>query len=112
GSAEWWTMSRIVRSNYPLAHRTVVLPVEALGLDELGMLDGGSVEASPHLELDVGDYSASEDRRERWLYSPSFPPESRWRHLVSGATRSDPPSGMVPAERVVLTEEVDGNEDS
>jgi CRISPR-associated endonuclease/helicase Cas3 len=64
GEAQWSSLSRITRDNFILAYRTVVLPVEAGGLNAQGTLDAKEIcEAS-----DVAEEGGSDGaQRERWL---------------------------------------------
>jgi CRISPR-associated endonuclease/helicase Cas3 len=110
GRAEWSTLSAISekpgRNSADMLHyRTVVLPVEAGGLDIYGMLDGKAVD--PADQIDVAE--AGVDHRERWLYRSAE--GEPYEQLVTGETADRLPDGLREEERVTLKEPADGAED-
>jgi CRISPR-associated endonuclease/helicase Cas3 len=112
GNAERWHLSGIVEKECNLAYRTVVLPVDAGGLNaEYGMLDGNAV-AVQAVDVDVADTpdeEDGEDRRERWLFIKT---ENNywWERLLTGETRQTPPEELRETEVVTLKEAPEGAE--
>jgi CRISPR-associated endonuclease/helicase Cas3 len=110
GRAEWSTLSAIVKkpernSTDMLQYRTVVLPVEAGGLDMHGMLEGKTIE--PTGQIDVAEEGAD---CERWLHIGSADGE-HYKRLLTGATADRLPDGLRERERVTLKEPAEGAED-
>jgi CRISPR-associated endonuclease/helicase Cas3 len=104
GEAMWSYLSRIIANDFNLAYRTIVLPVEAGGLNAHGML-------APEVDRNVRDVAeeAREDRRERWLLTMDKEGEQHER-LVTGAVTDLPPPGLRELERTTLKEPPDGEE--
>jgi len=111
GDAEWQALSAIAAKDFPLDFRTVVLPVEAEGLDRNGMFDPTAVPPPDGVILDVADVEAGDDRRERWLHSRSVDGQ-RFTHLVSGKTSDSWPPGLREKERITLKPPGEGEEDA
>jgi len=108
GEAKWSTLSSIVQEDSSLAYRTVVLPVEAGGLTDEGMLDGKTVEPAE----DVADTAAAEhdeNRRERWLCIQDEEGQ-RYERLITGQAADLPPQGLRESERVALARPLEGAE--
>lgn len=113
GRVEWSILSAIVRrpesnARDVLHYRTVILPVEAGGLDEHGMLDGKDTEPVAH--IDIAEVAAEIGWRERWLHLWTAGGEPEWRRLLSGE-QAEPPSELRERERVPLKEPQEGAED-
>ncbi len=109
GGARWSRLSEIMEKDFVLAFRTVVLPVEAGGLDRNGMLDATAREPSDGFSLDVAETSARLDRRERWLCRRSADGE-RFERLDPGESSEHAPSGLREKERLPLEQPGEGNE--
>lgn len=98
-----------------LAYATIVLPVDAGGLNDSGMLDPAVVE--PRERLDVaeelpgrGHGGGSRRRCERWLFIRDADGE-RWRHLLTGDEAATPPADLVERHRIGLKPPPEGDED-
>lgn len=109
GQVEWSTLSTIVtrpeRGGPDVLHyRTLVLPVEAGGLDEHGMLDGAAVE--PVDEIDVAEKGGG--RRERLLHV-RLADDEHYRHLLTGEIVGRPRERLHEVQRVALKEAPDGD---
>ena len=103
GEAEWSCLSRIVESEFTLAYRVVVLPVEAGGLNPHGVLHAKAHEAA----IDVGDQDQHGEQRERWIQIEDAD-GSRYERLIgreSGGTES---RDLSERERVVLQHPLEG----
>lgn len=109
GEARWSTLAEVSSKDFELAYLTVVLPVEAAGLDQNGMLDP-SVVASDAVDLDVAELGAHAEARERWLHHRS-PEGERYERLATGETDVPPPLLREKA-RTSLREPEDGAEDA
>jgi CRISPR-associated endonuclease/helicase Cas3 len=102
GEARWSSLWQITAKNSNLAYRTIVLPVEAGGLNEHGALDAkGTSEV-----IDVADQRtpvSNSQQRERWLelHDENGP---RYEHLLTRETRKSLPQNMIERERVTLEE--------
>lgn len=110
GGASWSRLSALVASDANLAYRTVVLPVEAGGLDKNGMLDP-KADPPPRPSLDVGDDDATDRRRERWLHRGS-PDGSRFERLVSGEVADALPDELREKERIPLRQGEEGDDEA
>lgn len=111
GAAEWSRLSALANGDTNLAYRTVVLPVEAGGLDENGMLDPKG-ETSSGRAPDVAEHDATERRRERWLHRRSSDGE-QYERLSLGEVFDAIPSELREKVRIPLRqadEEEDGAE--
>ncbi|MER3414547.1 MAG: type I-U CRISPR-associated helicase/endonuclease Cas3 [Chloroflexota bacterium] len=113
GRARWSTLSEIVKRperDLPdvLAYRTVVLPVEAGGLDRHGLLDGKAT--GPINDIDVAEKATGVGRRERWLEVRTAGGESQWRRLLSDGV-AKPSSELSERERIPLKRGEEGAED-
>ena len=110
GEVERTRLSEIVEKDFNLSYRTVVLPVEAGGLNEShGTLDGSIGEHATDVaeSTDGGD---RERRRERWLLTESGSPEP-WERFTTGETASSPSLQLRELERVTLRTAPEGAED-
>lgn len=105
GEVEWSSLSQIVNKQFDLAFRTVVLPVEAGGLDEHGMLHAPSSAA----DIDVGDQDQPGERRERWIHV-EHQDGSRYERLTTGGAAEVLPAGLRERERVLLQQPPEGAE--
>ncbi|WP_428937279.1 type I-G CRISPR-associated helicase/endonuclease Cas3g [Fontivita pretiosa] len=118
GEASLWQLSKLLekpQGHDPLAYATVVLPIEAGGLNENGMLDPAKIE--PRDKLDVAEESSGRAqtagalrKRERWLYIRDAEGE-RWTHLLTGQETHEPPVNLRQRERISLKEPPEGEED-
>ena len=104
GDAEWRSLSEIVQRNFRLEYRTIVLPVEAGGLNGDGALDS----KADNEVRDVGNESESV-RRERWIEN-SDDSRQRYEHLLTGEIADSLPSGLRERERVILQEAAEGED--
>ena len=107
GNASWSFLSELSGAN--LDYRTVVLPVEAGGLDQRGMLEPDS---EPREDLDVAELVISGLRRERWIHRQTSE-GNRFERLVSGEVVDAPPDGLREKQRIPLarleTEDADAD---
>jgi len=108
GEAEWSQLSKIIEKGFSLAYRTVILPVEAGGLDAHGMLDPRAVEASP--EIDVAEDGTGEDRRERWLHVWAAEGE-HYKRLLTDERANLLPQRLREQERIVLRQQPESIKD-
>ncbi|MBX6330830.1 MAG: type I-U CRISPR-associated helicase/endonuclease Cas3 [Gemmatimonadaceae bacterium] len=101
GRARRTTLSAIVTKDAALAGRTVVLPIEAGGLDASGMLDP---EAAPGdaTELDVCERATDGARRERWLFHGSAE-DGPYERLMGGEIADAIPRGQRVKVRIPLS---------
>jgi len=110
GSASWSRLSDLATNDANLAYRTVVLPVEAGGLDSAGMLDA-KADPLANLALDVAEHDASERRRERWLQRSS-PDGHRFERLISGEVADALPEELRERERIPLRQPEEGDDEA
>ena len=108
GDAHWSRLSKVVAKDFDLAYRTIVLPVEARGLDTHGMLSAKAT--GPSNQIDVAEDGASSTPRERWLYIRSDDGE-RYERLLTGERADSLPQGLCEQERIVLKEQSEDEED-
>lgn len=111
GSASWSRLSDLAAKDANLAYRTVVLPVEAGGLDRNGMLDAKADPSGTRLVLDVAEHDATERRRERWLHRGS-PDVDRFERLVSGEVANGLPKELREKQRIPLLQGVEGDDEA
>lgn len=105
GGAEWCHLSKVVGDDFRLAYRTIVLPVEAGGLDEHGMLTANLDEV-----LDCAEITSPGDRRERWL---SIRNGGEYQRILTGQTLASLPEGLREEERICLRQpSEDGEQES
>jgi len=110
GGASWSRLSALAANDANFAYRTVVLPVEAGGLDGNGLLDAkADPSASP--PLDVAEHDASDRRRERWLHRGS-PDGDRFERLVSGEFVDALPQELREKERIPLRQAEEGDDEA
>jgi CRISPR-associated endonuclease/helicase Cas3 len=106
GNASWSSLSALNDAN--LAYRTVVLPVEAGGLDANGLLDPAS---EPRSGLDVAELEQGGRRRERWIHR--IGPEGEvFERLSSGEAGDAPPTGLREKERIPLRQPEENGEEA
>lgn len=101
GEAEWTRLSSIVKKEFNLAYRTIVLPVEAGGLSEQGALDPQKAEGEA---TDVAEEAAPGNkgqRRERWLQRQDADGQ-RYERLLTGEVAETLPQDLKERERVTL----------
>jgi CRISPR-associated endonuclease/helicase Cas3 len=112
GDAEQHCLSEIVGKEFSrLEYRTVVLPVEAGGLTQSGILDGGITEPASYLDVAETDrLKQRENRRERWFLTETEGGD-QWEQLVTGETASSPPHDLHELERVMLQAVPEGTEE-
>ena len=92
--AEWSLLSKIVEKDFNLDYLTIILPVEAGGLDEHGMLDPDALE--PIDSIDVAEAGIGDERRERWLHG------ERCDHLLTGKSEDSLPQNLRERARITL----------
>ncbi|GIW93960.1 MAG: type I-U CRISPR-associated helicase/endonuclease Cas3 [Pirellulaceae bacterium] len=105
GNASWSSLSELSGAN--VAYRTVVLPVEAGGLDENGLLDPDS-KSRP--DLDVAEIEPVDCGRERWIHRVG-PEGERFERLISGEITDVPPSGLREKVRIPLRQPEENGEE-
>ncbi len=106
GNASWSSLSALSDAN--LAYRTVVLPVEAAGLDANGLLDPKSELRS---RLDVAELEPEDRRRERWIHR--LGPEGEvFERLTSGEAAGASPTGLREKARIPLRQPEENEEDT
>ena len=112
GTAEFSTLSEIIKKDFNLDYRTIVLPVEVAGLNKQGMFDPdlNPKKVEPNEQLDVAETLENEDRRERWRLVENGEGKT-YERLTTGETREDLPTDLREAVQVVLQESVEGAED-
>jgi len=115
GLAEWTTLAAVARKperteHDVLKYRTVVLPVEAGGLDGNGMLDS-KPDAVSERPLDVAEHDATDRRRERWLYRGASDGD-QFERLVSGAVVDALPEELREKERIHLRQPEEEDDDA
>jgi CRISPR-associated endonuclease/helicase Cas3 len=105
GRAEWSTLSGIVQEqdDGQLRYKTVVLPVEAGGLNEKGMLDSEALPSSPEIshDVDVADRDGNEEGRQRRLCRASGDAK-QYERLDTGESNADPPKELHEKVRLSL----------
>lgn len=106
GEPEWPRLSQILKEEFHLEYRTVVLPVGAGGLNEYGALDAKAVERVP----DVGDQGQTGARRERWVHLEEAD-VSRFERLIAHEAGESLPTDLRERERVALQQPAEGAED-
>jgi CRISPR-associated endonuclease/helicase Cas3 len=111
GRARWSKLSEMVGKDFNLAYRTVVLPLEVVGLDTNGMLDPEPLNTADGLPLDVAEEGPPEERRERWLHLKSADGE-RFERLITGEAFEAPPSALREKERIALQQSAEGEDDA
>jgi CRISPR-associated endonuclease/helicase Cas3 len=100
GEARWSSLSQITDKGFDLASRTVVLPVEAGGLNEHGGLAAKEVQEF----IDVGEEmtpDATGQRRQRWL-EVHDEEGLRYERLLTGEEAKTLPQGLKERERIAL----------
>ncbi len=110
GDARWSKLSEIVKEDVNLDYRTVVLPVEAGGLDRNGMLDPTAVKIPDGVSPDVAEEGSTDDRRERWLHRRSVDGE-RYERLLTREIFDAPPAELREKERISLHQPEEAEED-
>ncbi|GBD31887.1 hypothetical protein HRbin33_00848 [bacterium HR33] len=106
GNALWSYLSTVRGDD--LKYRTVVLPVEAGGLDANGLL-GPDSKSRP--DLDVAEIEPGDRRRERWIHRVG-PEGERFERLISGEITDAPPSGLREKERIPLRQPDENGEEA
>jgi CRISPR-associated endonuclease/helicase Cas3 len=96
GNACRYSLSEVSDKN--LEYRTVVLPVEAGGLDGKGLLDPN---AASRPDLDVAELEPGDRRRERWIHRIG-PEGDTFERLTSGEVIDAPPGGLREKLRIPL----------
>lgn len=110
GGTSWSELSALAANDANLAYRTIVLPVEAGGLDRNGMLDA-KADPSASLALDVAEYNATERRRDRWLHRGS-PDGDLFERLVSGQVADALPEELREKARIPLRQREEGDDEA
>ncbi len=111
GGAGWSRLSDIVGNDFNLAYRTIILPLEASGLDRNGMLDPQAVDSADGLVLDVAEAGPTDERRERWLHSRSADVE-RFERLLTGETFDAFPAALREKARIPLNQPEESQDDT
>lgn len=110
GEAEHLWLSKIIEKDFGLAYRTVVLPVEAGGLNaQHGTLDSGVVDHASDVAEPV-DGTDQDRRRERWVVTETDEAE-RWERFTTGETAPSTPANLRELERVTLNAVPEGADD-
>jgi CRISPR-associated endonuclease/helicase Cas3 len=112
GNAQRTWLSKLVRKEFPLAYRTIVLPVEVGGLNDHGMLDAGAwARPAPDVaDRDRTESTNADQRRQRWLRIPAGG-GTQYVHLVTGRPGDPEADGLRQIARVVLQAPLEGDED-
>jgi len=100
GEAEWRHLTEVVDKGFRLAYRTLVLPVEAGGLNEHGALDPQQVGEASDVADKVGGATRGSQGRARWLLSEETG-GPRYEPLVTGGSEILP-KHWKERERVAL----------
>ncbi len=108
GNAEMSKLSQIVEKDFTLEYRTVVLPVEAGGLDTHGMLDAKILE--PISDIDVAEMTEGR-RRERWRHIRTEDGE-HYERVLTGDTTEYLPNDLREQERISLKQPQEGAENN
>ncbi|MGA4645053.1 type I-G CRISPR-associated helicase/endonuclease Cas3g [Limisphaera sp. 4302-co] len=106
GNASWSCLSTVRGDD--LKYRTVVLPVEAGGLDANGLL---SPDSKSRPDLDVAEIESGDRRRERWIHRVG-PEGERFERLITGEITDAPPSGLREKERIPLRQPDENGEEA
>ncbi len=110
GEAKRSWLSKIIEKDFGLAYRTVVLPVEAGGLNaHHGTLDGGVVDHASDV-AEPADEADQDRRRERWVVTEIDGAE-RWERFTTGETAPFTPANLRELERVTLNAVPEGADD-
>ncbi len=104
GEAKRLRLSQIIEDDRNLAYRTIVLPLEAGGLDAHGMLSGKATE--PNGKIDVAEEGPTATPRERWLHI-RWADGERYERVITGEPVDSLPPGLREQERIVLKEQTD-----
>jgi len=96
GNAYRYLLSEVSDTN--LEYRTVVLPVEAGGLDAKGLLDPN---AKPRPDLDVAERESDDRGRERWIHRLG-PEGQTFERLTSGEVANALPGSLREKLRIPL----------
>jgi len=102
----WLRLSDIVDKGFDLRYRTVVLPVEAGGLDKQGALD--AEEMSP--VSDVAEQVRHERRRERWIEEPGED-RRQYKPLTTDKIALSLPPELKERERISLSRPTEDDEE-
>lgn len=108
GEAKWSRLSDIEKEN--LTYRTVVLPVEAGGLNAHGALDAKAVEAAPDVAEETGQGQEGHPR-ERWVHIRGTGGARYERLLTGDTTETLPQKDLTERERITLKEPTEGAEE-
>jgi CRISPR-associated endonuclease/helicase Cas3 len=107
GEAQWSTLSQVTRKDFNLAYRTVVMPIEAGGLNKQGTLDAKEAGEAD----DVAEQVPHERRRERWL-AVEDEDGLRYERLISGEAVKSLPQDLKERERITLEKPKEDEEES
>lgn len=111
GEAEQLWLSKILEKHFGLAYRTIVLPVEAGGLNaQHGTLDSSVVDHAPDVTEPVNG-TDQDRRRERWVVTETDGAERRER-FTTGETAPSTPANLRELERVTLNAVPEGADDN
>lgn len=106
GEVSWSRLSEVVQDDDRFIH-TIILPVEAGGLDQNGMLDPSAIQPNGQ-QIDVAEVNygkdRSEHRGERWLHYQSAYEERYERLLKPNEVRDNPPPNFREKGRIPLTQ--------
>lgn len=102
GGARQAKLSQVVEKDFSLAFRTVVLPVSAGGLNEMGLLDPKDPKAVlPPAVVAIDVAEAGAGQRQRWVFRRSADVEW-YERLDTGESRDGPPPGLREKLRISL----------
>jgi len=104
GNAYRYLLSEVSDKN--LEYRTVVLPVEAGGLDARGLLDPN---AEPRPDLDVAEVEPGDRRQERWIHRLG-PEGQTFKRLTSGEVANALPGSLREKQRIPLRQPEENDE--
>jgi CRISPR-associated endonuclease/helicase Cas3 len=105
GEARWSHLSHVSdkQREKEVEYRTIVLPVDARGLNRQGLLDANARDESLDAPLDVAEVEGGGSRRQRWLLLREGDTE-RYERLTTGEIVTTLPAGFVGEESISLEE--------
>ncbi len=105
GEAKLLNLSEVIKNDFDLQYKTIVLPVEVGGLGQDGIIDSTIVEPV----LDVAEVATGKIQRKRWLHTQTVD-SSLYQRLGYAETLESLPQGLQERERIMLKEPVEGAE--
>lgn len=107
GDAIWSHLAKVIKKDFNLKYKTIVLPIEVCGLDEHGMLNAEDKEPVK----DVAEELTSRgNRRERWLHIQTVDRE-RFERILTGEAAESTSQDMREQDRIILSQPPEGAED-